>query len=299
MYRKWILAAMSAQMLMLAPLVAQPAPTSTPAVESSDSSAKDDLRKDIASIQSRRPTSNIADVLHEFEDLQTKWSRKSPTGYVQITREICSRLNSVDYGDMSIQKQQAQVLAMRLLRSVSTIAESDELWMVMYIRTDHTRFPDAEKELNRWAKQRAAKADLLLHAYARMEKFLAATEKLPLPQMNLLPPDGAIAGGDPRAIADPKKRAEYEAAIKANEERLRSYGQERELRAWRDRFNFGRTVESALVILYTDHADAASFEELKTSLAKYSISEVMQTRILNEVRKGPETSTNASTTQAR
>ena len=108
------------------------------------------------------------------------------------------------------------------------------------------------------------------------------------PNEKLLSPSGVGAmmrlprsGMSPESIKDPQLRAEYEAALEANQKKIERYTEQNRLHNWLKRFP--RHAEPYIINAYSKAP--FNLEELKQYLDKYIADEKTRKRILDAVTK--------------
>jgi len=143
---------------------------------------------------------------------------------------------------------------------------------------------------NDWAELRKRLATLQLVGWQRIEKTIDESwNPDDWPVLNVLPPSGVEGppGMDPEDIKDPKLRAEYEAAIEANNQKIARYSlqyQARNIQAY-----WVPATERFLVEVYMavpDGSNPDGFKELEALLNTYVADEAKRARILDAVKKG-------------
>jgi len=94
-------------------------------------------------------------------------------------------------------------------------------------------------------------------------------------------PAGGIA---PESIKDPKLRAEYEAALQENRQKIERHTKQYRLHDWLK--SYPKSRERDIVLIYSE--PPFNLEELKQYLGKYAVDEKTRARILEAVKKNME-----------
>lgn len=92
---------------------------------------------------------------------------------------------------------------------------------------------------------------------------------------------GPAPGADPETIEDTMLRAEYEAAIEENRQKIEKYAEQYELRKWLKRFP--RNAERYIIGAYSTRPFDTM--ELSGLLEQYEIDKDTRTRILDSVAR--------------
>jgi hypothetical protein len=139
--------------------------------------------------------------------------------------------------------------------------------------------PDAADAAQR-AAARAQAAKLWLAVIAAIDESIdPAFDPEDVPAKGLTPPpcgdEQLQAGADPKAIADPAARAQYEAALRENQKKAERHRLQTRLRRLEPRASFG--AEAFLKLHYT--ASAADTKECAALIAEAGLSERRNRRL--------------------
>jgi len=204
-------------------------------------------------------------------DIEQSWRTTDVESYAWLTLKVACAIGGYDYGTRRT-TYLAQGFSMRALEKADDMSLEAECRLVECVGGSL----DAEGKPLRgeaWTAMRQKQAKLWLHAWQRIEKTIDKNwDPKDTGVRNVLPPRGAsgIAGMAPSAIKDPQLRAEYEAALEANREKVERYSQQyraRQLKEllvpWAERFLIGAYMKppagnaelEALLNTYISDAD--------------------------------------------
>lgn len=232
------------------------------------------------------PTNDLETYERFAEAMMSKWSERPKEYYARMINELCGPLSSGRF-DEDRQHIVAREYAMQALAEADAIPLETELELTGHVVTYMgRRRPEAEQ----WVRIRREDVEVRLHAWKRLldtidptwdpnERLVAKVE----PPVELgLPP-----GVAPEAIKDPKLRAEYQAAIERNRQKIERYTEQHRLRLRLK--TFPKTTEDYIVQAYS--TPPYNTDELKESLERYGIEEQTGLRILDAVSKNIEQQT--------
>ena len=198
--------------------------------------------------------------------------------YWAETLEICERITSMRFGQTPAGLKVAHEYALSALDQ----GEQMPVWTEAEFLECLTQDGGVAKPGADWAKLRARKAVMYLRVWQRIDQAIDRhfdfSQRL---YLNVEPPPGSgiPAGADPAAVADPRLRREYEAAIQANKERFRVYIEQRWLYEL-DRL-YRPHAEKYLVYAYS--MPPLDTERLTALLNQYIDDQAVRARILKSV----------------
>lgn len=222
-------------------------------------------------------------------EIEQRWRKTDLETYGHLIVDTCGTLTGL--GSVGMRGQyMAQSLAMRALEEADDMPLELECRLVGFVQQE----ADAEgkalpNEAKAKAELRKRQALIWLHAWQSIEKTIDKTwDPKDVGTSTVMPPAGTglALGGDPKAIADPKLRAQYEAAIEAN--RQTSAKAILQIRARQLMKYWIPSAKRFLIRTYTEAPDR--MDELQTLLEQYVTDADSRTEILDAVRnkKMPE-----------
>ncbi len=245
-----------------------------------------DFEKDYRSVLSlARPpvpgeTNEVKRIEAIAEEIDKKWLTRNKEQHGRLMLEICRPLSSQDLKD-----ERRHEVARKY--ALSALAEPDAIPLTLELElTGHVITVPSSSEGTAdgdFAERRKQDVTIRLHAWKRLVNAIdpAWNPDEQLMGGNVGPPlgTGLPAGVDPSAIKDAKLRAQYEAAIQENRQKLERYREQYELRKWLKRFP--KRAESYIV----DANSRLPYEtaELQRLLNEYEIDSQSKARILDAV----------------
>jgi hypothetical protein len=238
--------------------------------------------KEIKSIDSGRKLSEVRELI---AGVKLKWSGVSGPYYSLLMLDACKTLNSVDLGDKG-QYELAYANAMEILGQPDRLPQEPaqrfdtETGLVMCLNRD---LGDSSWNVSQtWELRRRSNAEKFLSLWQRIKNETDPTfdfEKKPF--INVPPPigSGVSAGADPALIKDPAKRAAYEAALRANQERANAYNLQRRLRALAETFQ--PHLKGYLTAAYAKAP--ANSSELEELLSRYHVDDSLKADIMKSL----------------
>jgi hypothetical protein len=225
-------------------------------------------------------TNDLKDYEKAIDEIQSKWRKKNRELYSRLMWEACKPLSSGRFNDER-QYDVARRYALLALEEPNEIPLEVELELTGHVMTDTVtpRAPTGQE----WSHRRKQDVEVKFHAWKRL---IDAIDPNWDPNEEILSPNavatsmgfpGTIA---PESINDPKLRAEYEAAIQRNREKIKRYTEQSRLHKWLKRFP--KTAEEYIVDAYSK--PPFNLKELHQYFKKYIIDEKTQVRILDVVR---------------
>ena len=241
-------------------------------------STGEELRRDIATLDSFLSNRNLDSIEATINKGAAKWQAKDHNSFVIYMTEACSLLSSYDMGDASRRGSLLARYAISALNSGDMTVEEQVRFVefIMFV-------PLSADEVS-WKSLRKQTAELSLAAWKRVASNIEPTFDVnDRPLLNVPAPQGSgvPSGSSPESIRDPKLRAEYEAAIKANSSKARRYNNQIWLK--QNAPEFFQKVERYLVAAYS--AAPADSAELERLLAQYVNDKDLRTRILEAIDK--------------
>jgi hypothetical protein len=221
------------------------------------------------------------------DEIQTMWSRKSKEYYALLMLELCEPLSSGRFNEER-QFALARKYALLGLAKPNQISLETELELTGHVITDMVT-PRAPKG-QEWAQQRRKDVQIRLHAWKRLIDSIDPNwdlnERLRSP--NAVGVDMGLPGAvAPEAIKDPKLRAEYEAALQTNRDKIERYTKQSSLRKWLKKFK--PRAERYIVRAYSK--PPFNLQELRQYLDKYIADKKTKDKILDAVKKNMEKQT--------
>lgn len=206
-------------------------------------------------------------------EIEKQWRATNPVLYARATLMLCRAMSSKRLGSKR-QYGISQFLGMRALEVAEKATLEVECGLVRQLLRPVDRSGAAVKK-EAWAALRQEQAKKWLHAWRRVETAIDEDwDPDDLPLKNVRPPLG---------IRDPDRakeaRVKYKAAVKANNEKARKYGEQ--LTARELRKTFVPTAEKYLVYAYKSAPPAR--DELTQLLDEYDVEAKAKTRILKAV----------------
>lgn len=241
--------------------------------------SNDELRQDIAKLDSFLSDRNLDSLQATVDRESAKWQEKDRLSFILYMTKACNLLSSYDIGEISKRASLLSRYAISVLTS-GDLPLRDNVQFVSFLMFDPLVIDEAT-----WKTLRKQKAELWLTARRRVQSSVDPTfDFSSLPQLNVRPPSGSGIpnGASPKSIKDPELRAEYERAIADNSAKALRYNDQYWLK--RNAPDFYKNVERYLVNAYSrPPADPAELERL---LAQHVDDNGVRARILEEVRKG-------------
>lgn len=219
------------------------------------------------------------------QEIEREWRERDVEGYARLTAELCGTLASIDYATPK-RKYLAQYYAMRALTVADSMPLDIECELAGYVRkTTDTEGKPIMGEAG--AQLRQQQVSLWLHALHRIDETIDEHWNPNDPNQrdvgNVAPPAGvspAASGMDSVGIKDPKLRAEYEAAIEADQKK-NAYNR-LQIVARRLKEHWTAETERDIIRTYIDVPDGA--KELEPILSTGIKDSKRRTRILDAVK---------------
>jgi IS1 family transposase len=228
------------------------------------------------------------------DEIQNKWGQRSKEHYARLMLEICKPISSGELvGDRRHKYEVARKYALSALEKADEIPLDVELELTGHVVTLMIA-PNAPKG-QEWLESRREDVKIRLHAWKRL---LDAIDPNWDPNEVILSPNavgasmGLPSGIAPEGVKDQNVRAEYEAALQRNGEKIERYTQQNSLRKWLRRFP--RRAEEYTIAAYSK--PPFNIAELRQYLEKYAIDKKTQARILDVVTKNIEQAQKQPTT---
>lgn len=255
---------------------------SGPRPQSPNDADRQELDNDLLYLDGYVRRGDLDEFVKAADQVKEKWSLRDQEYYGRLMLNISNML--ANYFDAGRAWQLSQKYASDALARADRFSPYLETDILRFLSLDLAPRLATGDVASEWAKERGAKAKLWLHALRRMEQGTDVNFDFnDLPYLNVMPPEetGLPAGVAPEGIKDPRLRAQYEAAIKANTEKSRKYNQQFEMRHL-NQF-FAPKAEEYLIKAYSKPPFA--LEELKKLLDANLKSKGRKEKILNGVKK--------------
>jgi len=257
----------------------------------SSQAEKQEYKEDMARIKALEKSFKPGPVndLEEYEkfadEIQNKWRDRDKEHYARLMQEVCEPLSSGRFkGDR--QYEVARKYALSVLEKSEEISIEMELELTGHVVT-LMYTPNSPKGED-FAQRRKKDVEIRLHAWKRL---LGAIDPNWDPNEVIWSPNavgvnmGLPAGGiAPESIKDPKLRAEYEAALQENRQKIERHTKQYRLHDWLK--SYPKSRERDIVLIYSE--PPFNLEELKQYLGKYAVDEKTRARILEAVKKNME-----------
>src|SRR3989339_173001 len=214
------------------------------------------------------------------DEIEGKWRVKKKEYYANLIWELCGPLTSGIFNDRR-QYALARKYAISALEKPDEIPIKTEFDLVQIVASDMI-VPGAPTG-QVWAQRRKQEVQLKFHAWKRL---IGAIDPKWNPNERLVmhpePPMGVNnydSGASPESIKDPILRAQYEEAIRKNDQKNERHSLQRKYREWLERLS--ESVERYSIRAYSKPPD--NIEELTQLLKEYISDESLRERILDGV----------------
>ncbi len=238
--------------------------------------AQDQTRRRIQGLREARDMNGLVALADELDRQQAQFDAAQ---YADLMLEVSSSLASYDFKD-DRQYSFAPKYAASALKNADSIPLETEIRLVLYVQGDLTALHDTSTE--EWSRERSNRARYWFHAWQRLEAEIdRGFDFNQRPLLHVMPPAGAnphIPGISPAAIKDPKLRAEYEAAIAANNQKIENYNKQHQLKQLEQLFT--TRAEAYIVSLYS--TPPANTDELRQYLNTYLLDQQVRERMLSQ-----------------
>ena len=223
------------------------------------------------------------------KEIKENWSRVDNKAYAKLmAHTLKSWISACKRSNETVPMNKIQEYAISILSTYDP-AKSDnidietEFEFVRVIDEKYTYSKGTQTD-EEWQISRQNGQDRWIHVWQRLEKAIDQNWDInDVPVENVDLPEGAegIPGMAPNLIKDPVLRAEYEKAIKENNEKNRIRNEQLKLRNLRNQY--APIIEKYLVSTYS--IPPYNIKELKQYLDNYSFAEKTQIRIIDAVTK--------------
>ena len=274
--------------LFTASIVSMAADTQNSEAESQE------LLRDMSQVRTLCENKDLEGLEKLATELERKWFTKSKERYGHMMLEICCNFRSWDFKDEE-QLELEKIYARLALERSYKLQENDkipievEFKLLRHIQQSVQYLKDAVKSED-WPNRRSTMAKLYFHTWHRLEKTIDAKWD---PNETLLSwprPSGGVriwfSGMSPKAIKDPKVRAEYKAALEEFWHKVEWYNEQRRLRTMKKRFL--PKLQKHLLQLYSGPLfDSKKLETvaLQKDLEKYVDDKYTRESILSSVKR--------------
>ncbi len=229
------------------------------------------------------------------EEIDRVWrDGEDREGYSRLALQVISAMASIGGGDLRGQYL-AQRWAIRALERADAMPLEVQCAIVSFVQHDRDAEGRALSE-GALAQVRRVRASLWLQAWQRIDRSIDEEwSPADTGAANVVPPGGGPAGMDPAAISDPVLRAQYEADIAANRQKIIRATEQfraRDLRKY-----WVPTAKRVLIRLYMEAPNGT--EELRALLEEYISDASDREQVLDAVvnMEMPAELVNGSTTQ--
>ena len=247
---------------------------------------REQFQVELANLNNLALSNDLKGLLIAADEIEKKWGEVGGEYYGQLMLNVSNLLvNSFnDENNYSL----SQKYAFAALAKADTFSLELEVKILPFLSMDMAPRMKAGDIVSEWAKERSIKAKLWLHAWLRLEREIDRNFNFDdRPSLNIRPPDGvgAPSGVAPEAIKDPKLRAQYEAALSVNREKVRKYDHQYMLH-YIDKM-FPPKAEQYLIRVYS--MQPFNTDELKGYLNTYISKRGRRESILSQVEKNIST----------
>jgi len=228
---------------------------------------------------SARENNDIGKYEEFADEIQNKWKLKNKEYYARITLELC-KLSTKNFKGPQ-RYELARKYALTALEERNEIPLVTELELTGRVMTTMIG-PDALKG-EKFAQRRKKDTEIRLLAWKRL---IDAVDPNWNPDEQLVSPKVvAISFGlpgtiEPEAIQDPALRAEYEAALEKNQQKIERYSEQNELRKWLKRYK--KTAGEYIILAYS--TEPYNNEELIQYFNDYKLDEKIKNWIIQKVQ---------------
>ena len=259
----------------------------------SSEAEKQEYKQALNGIKSLRKSfkPGLVNDLEEYEkfadEIQTKWRDRNKEYNARLILRICGPLSSGTFAD-DRRYDLARKYALSVLADANDIPLETELQLTGHVMTSkYTRNAPKGEDL---AQRRKKDVEIRLHAWRRLIDAIDPNwdpnERL---RLQVEPPaaTGLSPGVAPEAIKEPTLRAEYEAAIERNRQKIERHTKQYRLHDWLK--SYPKRAEGYIVQMYSQ--PPFNLEELKQYLGRYAVDEKTRARILAAVTNNMEKQT--------
>lgn len=221
------------------------------------------------------------------DEIQKKWSRRNKEYYARLMLKVCGPLSSGNFKD-DRRYELARKYALSILDKPEQISVEMELELTGHVVT-LMYTPNAPKGED-FAQRRKKDVEVRFHAWKRLIDAIDPNwdpNDIPRSPNAVAASMGFPGTRAPETIKDPTLRAEYEAAIEKNRQKIKRYSEQSRLHKWLNRYPKSR--ERDIVLAYSE--PPFNLEELKQYLEKYAVDKKTRARILEAVKKNMEKQT--------
>lgn len=235
-----------------------------------------EFEQQLQRLRAFRETGSLEELLNEGNKIEKQWGKSGGESYGRLMLEFLGALTHSRYTNDRVQEL-SQDYATQSLKKADTFDLEIEWRLLSFLR-----YPHSEKDKIA-IRQRAERVKLWLHIVYRLKREKDENfDPNDLPTLNVTPPRGniRIAGMSPEAIKDPKLRAEYEAALKANAKKLEYYNKQYILR--RDEEFIVKDAVKYISKMYS--LPPKNLNELQGLLNNFNVSNNLKERIEAEIQ---------------
>jgi len=254
-----------------------------------------EIDREVQRIQSLRNSKRSEEWEGVFSAVRDRWMDREDSSYALLTYEACRLISSYDFP--------AEIESLGPKYSKAALEDAKVIPVDIQLRLALAlQLPRKNTGTGEWVRLRKEYANHWFASLARLHsEILPDFDFEDMPLMHVSPPSGAkvSAGASPESIRDPKLRAEYEASIKANDEKGAKY--DKQFLLQRLKTSLGPLIEKRIVIAYS--TDPANLEEFNELSKKHRIDEGLAQRLKLEISersaamKAADSTTNAASTR--
>lgn len=246
---------------------------------------KQEYKQELARIEAFRkpltpgPTNDLKKYEEFADKIQKKWNQRNKEYYAHLMLEVCKPLSSGRFKDDE-RYQLARKYALSALADPNKIPLETELELTGHVVTLMIGPNTLKGQM--WSQLRTKDVQIRIHACKRLIDAIDPNwdpNEMPLSPNAVAAAMGLPGAVVPEAIKDPKLRAEYEAAIQRNRQKIKRYREQYRLRKWEKRFL--PSAERYIVRAYSK--PPFNSKELKGYLDKNVVDKKRRARILAAV----------------
>lgn len=214
------------------------------------------------------------------DEVESKSATFSGAAYGDMMLNICAAFNSYDFND-DRQHGLARKYAKLALERADQFPVQTEVELVLHLQ-GRAEYLTGQAKAEDWPQDRSERMKYWFHAWQRLAKEIDRdVDFSKRPSQNVPPPPGTglPTGVSPTSIADLKLRADYEAAIEANRQKIAAFNKQWILHNLEK--DFSKYAESFVIEAYSTAPFA--WAELKQYADAYISDRDVSNRILTGV----------------
>jgi hypothetical protein len=263
------------------------------AISEASEMEKQEYKQERARIETLRksfkpgPVNDLKQYEKVADEIQSKWSQRNKEHYALLMLEICGPLSSGDFKG-NRPRTLARKYALSVLEMPDAVPLTLELELTGHVMTLMCT-PYAPKGED-FAQRRRKDVEIRLHAWKRLIDAIDPTwnpKEVPWSPNAVGASMGLPSGIAPESVKDPKLRAEYEAALQKNRQKIKIYTEQSRLHKWLKRFP--KRAEAYIIQAYSK--PPFNSEELKQYLDKNIADKKTKDKMLDAVKKNMDKQT--------